>query len=100
MARPVERDVRRTLTGLKTALSRRTFLVAGETSVSAPPMMPATATARRASAMTRSRVVRRRTTSSMVVMASPSSARRTIIFRPESVSRSNACSGWPHSIIT
>ena len=44
--------VRRTEAGLKYALSRTMVVVAFVTSVSAPPMTPATATARSASAMT------------------------------------------------
>ena len=36
----------------------------------------------------------------IAVNFSPGFASRTMIRRPASFAKSNACSGWPHSIIT
>ena len=69
-------------------------------SVSSPPMIPAIATARSASAITRSDSSRRRSTPSSVRIVSPGFARRTMIFPPASVLRSNACSGFPSASMT
>ena len=69
-----------------------------DTSVSLPPMMPASATGASASAMTRSSATSCRVVPSMVTSFSPCPvelARRTTIFDPESLSRSKACMGWP-----
>ena len=94
------RAAARTTSGANWADSRSTSVVAAPISVSAPPMTPARATGRSASAITP-------IVSSSVyclwliaVKASPAAARRTTIFPPRIFARSNACSGWPHSNIT
>ena len=73
------RAVLRTLTASKAALSSRTLVVAAVTSVSSPPMTPASATGPTASAMTRCAGFSERVTLSSVTSVSPSRARRTVI---------------------
>ena len=84
---------------LEFAASRSTFVVPSEISVSSPPMIAASATARSWSAITRSRSSRRRSTPSRVVTLSPSPARRTTM-PPRIVSQSKAWSGLPSACMT
>jgi hypothetical protein len=77
-----------------------TLRVDAVTPVVRPPMIPAIATGLSASQMRRSCDVKARSTSSRVFIVSPFEARRTSMLRPASLSRSNACSGWPHSSMT
>jgi hypothetical protein len=81
------------LAGWNQADSRRTSAVPSATSVSDPPITPATATARSTSAIKRSSSVNVRSTPSMVTSRSPSSARRTTIPGPASRCRSKGCRG-------
>ena len=83
------------------AASSRMFTVSSVTSVSRPPMTPARATAPCSGVeMTVMSLVRVRFSPSSVVSGSPScAARTTMCARPLaffSLSRSNACSGWPN----
>ncbi len=71
--------VRRMLRKSKLADSRRTLVVVAETSVSAPPMTPASATGPAPSAMTSISGVSLRSTPSSVFSVSPARAGRTVI---------------------
>ena len=92
--------VLRVLIASKLADSSRMFAVPSVTAVPEPPMTPASAMARRGSAMTsiggRSVLV----SSSRVASDSPGRAVLTTTVRSAIVSRSKACSGWPYSIMT
>ena len=88
-------EERRMPSGSKFAASRRSSVVSSETSLSSPPMIAAKATARSASAITRSSGSSCRCVPSSVRSSSPGRARRTTIRPPESFARSNACSGLP-----
>ena len=82
------------------AASIRTRVVESETSEISPPMMPAIPldpSASQTSAMSELNV---RSTPSSVVIVSPSPALRTMMLRPRTLSRSNACSGWAVVSIT
>ena len=79
---PVFLDVFLTVSGLKYALSRSMFVVPSLTSVSAPPMTPASATGFSPSQIRRSSAESFLSTPSKVVMVSPSSACLTTIFCP------------------
>ena len=82
------------------AASISTRVVPSETSEIWPPItppMPDGPSASQTTAMLESSV---RSTSSSVVIRSPSAARRTTIRPPRTLSRSNACSGWPVASIT
>jgi hypothetical protein len=92
--------VRRMLTLLKLAASSRTLVVLSDTSLSAPPMTPARATASDASAIASMSGSNRRCTPSSVVSGSPGRARRTMIFPPPIRSKSKACRGCPTSSMT
>src|SRR5256885_5937595 len=94
---PCRRAVRRMPGGSKTALSSRIRVVRSDTSLVAPPITPASATGRSASAMTRSSALSLRSLPSRVVIGSPSPARRTTMREPFSFSRSKAWSGCPSS---
>jgi hypothetical protein len=86
--------------GSKFAASSRTSVVASEISVSSPPMIPASATARSPSAITRSSGTSSRSAPSSVRIRSRGVARRTTMRPPASLSKSNACSGFPSASIT
>ncbi len=87
-------------TRVNSATSINTLVVLSLISVSKPPITPAMATGRFSSAMTHISGESSYTFWSMAVIFSPAAARRTTILRPCSLSKSNACSGWPHSIST
>jgi hypothetical protein len=74
--------------------------VALETSERPPPMTPAIAWARRASAITSMSGSSARSMPSSVVIRSPGSALRMRSSLPASNARSKACIGWPSSIST
>jgi len=91
---------RRTLSGSQYAASSATVRVESDTSLEAPPMMPARPSGASGPATTPMRVLRARSTPSSVVTRSPSRAQR-ITSRPSgTLARSKACDGWPISIIT
>ena len=92
-------DIRATTRGVKWAASRARSLVVSSTSVSSPPMVPASPMGPRSSVMRRSSPSSVRATWSRVSRVSPGAARRTTI-GPRSFARSNACSGWPVSSMT
>ena len=92
--------VRRTEVGLKQALSSTTDRVEADTSESAPPITPATATGAAASAITSISGVSARSWPSSVRIFSPGAAVRTRMAGPTSRVRSNACIGWPSSSST
>jgi len=69
------------------------------TAESWPPMMPASATAARRSAITRSEASSCSALPSSSVRRSPAAARRTRM-SPSSRARSKACIGWPSSSMT
>ena len=75
------------------ALSNATAFVAADTSEAAPPITPATACARSASAITSIPGSRVRSTPSSVLMTSPFFARRARSSAPASFARSKACIG-------
>ncbi len=83
---PSAREVRRIETGSNQALSRRTRVVRSVTSVWAPPITPASPTARLGSAITSIESSRTRSCPSSVVKRSPFAARRTTIVASVSVS--------------
>ncbi len=93
-------DERRIPSGSKFAASRSTSVVVSTTSLSSPPMIAASATARSPSVIRRSSVSRLRSVPSSVRISSPARARRTRIRPPASFARSKACSGLPHACIT
>ncbi len=93
-------ELRRMPTGSKFAASSSTDVVVSDTSVSAPPMIPASAIPRFESAMSRSLRSSLRTVPSSVLSSSPLRARRTMTRLPVSVSKSNTCSGLPSASIT
>ena len=97
MESPSAFAVRRMEPGAKYALSSSTVRVESRTSVLAPPITPATATARAASAITSIVSPSGRLCPSSVTTVSPGRARRTTTWRPARRSPSNACSGWPSS---
>ena len=99
-ASPSAREVRRICVFSNCALSSRTLTVRSEISVSSPPMMPATATGRSASAMTSIAGLSLHCVPSIETIVSPSAARRTTMRPPRSLSKSKAWSGWPHSNMT
>ena len=99
--RPRLRLVRLVRPASNVAASKRMFTVPSVTSVSSPPITPASATAPCSGvAMTVMSDVSTRSSPSSVVSCSPSSAARmTMCARPSSpvsLSRSKACSGWPN----
>jgi hypothetical protein len=85
--------------GSKFAASRRRSVVEPLISVSSPPMIPASATERSPSAITRSFGASCRSTPSSVVSVSPGDARRTTIRASASFAKSNAWSGFPSASI-
>jgi hypothetical protein len=87
-------------TGSKFAASSRMSAVSSLSSVSSPPMIPARATPRSASAITRSDGSSFRSSPSSVRSSSPGSARRTTIRPLASLAWSNACRGLPSASIT
>ena len=97
---PSRRAVRRTDSALKLALSSSTRVVLSVTSVSSPPITPASAMPRAPSRIIRSPGTSVRSTSSRVLNFSPSPAAEMPIAPLLMVSASNACSGWPSSTIT
>ena len=70
---------------------------AGPAAVDFPPMTPASAIGRSASAMTSVFSSSVYSNPSKPRNFSPFLARRTMILFPRILSRSKACSGWPHS---
>jgi hypothetical protein len=92
---PSARRVSRTWRGVKYATSRKRSVVDAVTSLSSPPITPATATARSASAITVMRGSSVRDTPSSVTSTSPGCARRTTTVCPASRLRSKACIGCP-----
>ena len=100
VASPSRWAPRRTRRGSNHAHSSRIDVVASVTSLSAPPMMPASATTRSRSAIASTSGSSVRGLPSSVVMVSPGRARRTRIAPPWSRARSNAWSGWPISSST
>ena len=97
---PCDFDVRRMDRGSNQALSSSTERVPGEISELVPPMIPASATAAPASAITRLSGESVWSTPSRVVRCSPGWARRTMISLSLSRARSKACNGCPNSINT
>jgi hypothetical protein len=86
-------------TGSKLAASSRTLVVSSMTSLSSPPMIPAIATGRSPSVISRSAASSLRTVPSSVLISSPERARRTTMRPPASRSTSKACSGLPSASI-
>ncbi len=84
------------LRGSKVAASSSTFRVEAEISLVLPPMTPARATGPVPSVITMSLTSNARSIPSRVFMTSPGLARRTTM-GPTSLSKSNACRGWPVS---
>ena len=93
--------VRRTLAGWKCAHSSSTRVVAGVTSLSAPPITPASASGRVAVADDQVVGVERALLAverGQLLARLARGARRSAL--PASLSRSKACSGWPYSSST
>jgi hypothetical protein len=86
--------------GSQYAASSATARVESETSLLAPPMIPASASGASGSATTPTRPASVRSTPSSVVTLSPSRAQRITRRACGSLARSKACDGWPISIIT
>jgi hypothetical protein len=82
------------------AASISTRVVSPETSEMSPPITPAIPLGPSASHTRAISSVKVRSTPSRVVIFSPARARRTMICRPRTLSRSNACSGCPVASIT
>ena len=82
----------------KCAASMTRSALSGVISVASPPIVPASEIGPDSSVIRMSSGSRARTTWSRVSSCSPGRARRTTI-GPVSADRSNACSGWPSSII-
>ena len=97
---PRARDVFRTLSRANFAASNSSCRVLSVISLFSPPIMPARATGRFPSQITRFSGVSRNSFSSRVWMISPSCARRTMISVFCSMSRSKACIGCPISSST
>ena len=93
-------ELRSSPNGSKFAASSRISVLDSRTSVSSPPMIPASAIARSASAITRSCSSSSRSTPSSVRSFSPRAARRTTIRSPASEVRSKAWSGLPSASMT
>ena len=91
---------RRIESGSHQAASRATVRVSSETSLEAPPMIPASASAPSVPATTPTRPDRMRPTPSSVVRRSPSRAQRTMSLPSGTRARSKAWDGCPISIIT
>jgi hypothetical protein len=81
-------------------LGQQMSVVASVTADSWPPMTPASATGRSASAITSISGVSDRVSPSRQRRRSPGRARRTTIRRPAIRDRSKACSGCPYSSAT
>ena len=99
--RPRLREVREVRPGSKVAVSSRMSVVSSVTSVSRPPITPASATGPSSGvAMTVMSEVSVRSTSSSVVNFAPSAASRITTWArpsaPFSLFKSKACSGWPN----
>ncbi len=90
----------RTEAGWNQAASNTICVVASLTSESAPPITPPMAWARSASAMTSTPALSARVLPSSVLIDSPWRAVRTVMARPPSLWRSNACIGCPSSSST
>ena len=100
MRRPSRVEVRWMFGPFQVAASISTRVVLGPTSERAPPMIPAIEVGPWASSISTVEESSVRSTSSRVVIVSPSRARRTVSFAPDTRSASKACSGCPVSSIT
>ena len=93
MRSPSAFEVRMMFGPTQVAASISTRVVESDTSEISPPMMPAMPLGPSASHTSAMSELKVRSTPSSVAIVSPSCARRTMIRRPRTSSRSNACSG-------